>query len=100
MSVALPIEMVVHHHAFRRAEDAIVGGEEFAGQGLGPGVDESGGTVEAVALVGIKRAVGLQVIELPRPQTGHKQTPHMAPAAQFVIKQNDILGVAVCDLIV
>ena len=46
MAIALPVELVVDHDAFRRAEDAVVGRQENARQGLGVGIDQPGLAVE------------------------------------------------------
>ena len=50
MAVALPIERVVDDDALGRADDAVVGRQEPAGQAPGVRVDQPGLRVEAVAL--------------------------------------------------
>ena len=67
VAVAFPIERVVDHDALGRADDAVVGRQEAAGQRAGVGVDQPGLRVEALALAGIERAVGLEVVKLARP---------------------------------
>ena len=52
VAVALPVELVVDDHALGRADDAVVGRQEMAGQGLGVGVDQPGLGVEPVAASG------------------------------------------------
>ena len=50
VAVALPIERVVDHHALRRADDAVVGRQELAGQRPGVRIDQPSLRVEALAL--------------------------------------------------
>ena len=65
MPVALPVERVVDHHALRRPHNPVVTGKKMACQSAGVGVDEPGLSVKPLAVVGIKRAVGLKMVELP-----------------------------------
>ena len=49
VAVALPVELVVDHHALRRTDDAVVGRQEVAGQRLGVGIDQPRLRVEPLA---------------------------------------------------
>ncbi len=80
VAVALPIERVVHHDALGRPNDAVFRRQEVAGQRAGIRIDQPGRAVEALAVIGIERAIGLQVIELPRPDARHEHAPDVAPA--------------------
>src|SRR5688572_18345397 len=91
MSVALPIEMVVDDDALRWAYDAVGRGQEFAGERAGVGVDQAGVRVEAVALVGVERAVGLEVVKLIGFEAGDEYAPDIAPAVGISVEFNDSL---------
>ena len=90
MAVALPIELVVNHHALGRADDAPFGRQEIAGQGPGVGIDQPGLRVEAVAPLRFVRAVGLEMVKLARPHAGHENAPDVSPAVQVGVEINDI----------
>ena len=80
VAVAFPIERVVDDDALGRADDAVVGGQEAAGEGAGVRVDQPGLRIEAVALAGVERAVGLEVVKLTGFEAGNEHAPNIAPA--------------------
>ena len=94
MPIALPIELVVDHDALRRTDDAVVGRQKFARQGLGIRIDQPGLRIEAMPAFGIVRSVGLKVIELSRPHAGNEHAPDIAPAVQVGIELDDLPRIA------
>ena len=100
MAIALPIELVADHHAFRRTQDAAVGRQEIAGQGLAIGVDQAGLGVEAVSPQRFMGTVSLEVIKLPRGGSRDKHAPNMAPAVQIGIELDDVRRLGIVDAVV
>ena len=91
VTISLPVEGVVHHHALGRPQQAVGSQSELAAQGPGVGVDESGPAVEPLAAFRIERPLRLEVIELPWPHSRHEDAPDVAPAVLVGI-EDDHLG--------
>ena len=100
MAVALPIELVVHHHALGRPNDAVVRRQEFAGQSPRVGIDQPGGAIETLAAGWIERPVGLQMVECAGRESGDEDAPNVAPAVGFAVENDDFRGFAIGDLLV
>ena len=100
VAVALPVELVVDDDAFGRSQDAALWRKEIAGKRLAVGIDQPGLGVEAVAAHRLVRTIGLQVIELPGPRTGHEDAPDVPPAVQIGIVLDDIGRIGVVDVLV
>ncbi len=97
VAVALPIERVVDDDALRRADDAVVGRQEIAGQGAGVRIDQPRLAIEPLAVLGIERAVGLKVIELPGLEAGNEHAPDVAPAIGLAVEVDDFGRLAIVD---
>ena len=100
MAVALPIELVVNHHALGRTQDTALGRQEISSQGPAIGIDQSGLGVEAVSPRRFMGSVGLKVIKLPRTRSGDEHAPHMPPAVQIGIELDDVGRLGVVHLVV
>ena len=90
VAIALPIELVVDDHALGRPNDAVVGRQEIARQGLRVRIDQPGAAVETHPVVRVERSIGLKVIELTGPGAGHENAPDVAPAVQIGIEIDDV----------
>ncbi len=95
MPVALPIELVAYDHAFGRADQAVVGRQKIAGQGLGIRIDQPGLGIKAISFIGLMRTVGLIMIKLTRAHARNKDAPDIAPAIQIRIEIDALPGLAV-----
>ena len=72
--------------ALRRADDAVVGRQEPAGQCAGVRVDQPSLRIEALALAGVERAVGLEMVKLTGFEAGNEDAPDIAPAVGLGIE--------------
>ena len=100
VAVALPIELVVDHHALGRAEDATLGRQEVARQGLAIGIDQPGLGIEAVAALRFVWPVGLKMVKLARDCPGNEDAPDVAPAIQIGVELDDLRWLGFVDAVV
>ena len=100
VAIALPIELVVDHHAFGRTQDAALGRQEISRQGLAIRVDQAGLGVEAVSPQRFMGTVRLEVIKLPRAGSRNEHAPDMAPAVQIGIELDNVRRLGVVDAVV
>ena len=89
VAIALPVELIVDHHALRRPDNALGRRQELARQGLGIRVDQPGAAVESQSLVGIERAVGLEMVKLTGADARHEHAPDVAPAVLIGVEGDD-----------
>ena len=54
--------------------------QEVAGQRLGVGIDQPGLAVEPLPMLGIERAIGLEVVKLAGADARDEHAPDVAPA--------------------
>ena len=95
VAIPFPVEIVIDDDALGRADDAIGRRKEVAGQGLGIRIDQPGGAVEPLALLGVVRAVGLEVIELADADAGDEDAPNVAPAVGLAVEFDHFFRVEV-----
>ncbi len=67
-----------------------VGRQEPAGQRAGVRVDQPSLRVEALALAGIERAVGLEMVKLAGFEAGNEYAPDIAPAVVCRIEFDEL----------
>ncbi len=100
VAIALPIEVVVDHDALRRPGDAVVARQESAGQRPGVRVDQPRVGDEPLPVTRIERPVGLEMVQLPRHESGDEHAPNVAPAIAGGFEFDDAAGVEIVDTVV
>ena len=100
MSVTLPIEVLIDHHAFRGPDDTVVAGLKRTGQRLRIGIDQACSSIEELAGLRIVRSIHLQMVQLPVGHSRDEETPDVAPAIGLRVEGNNLFRFAVVDAIV
>ncbi len=100
MPISLPIEVVIDHDALRGAKDSVFARQKISGQGFCVRVDEPSAAVEPISPFGRKGAICLEVVELPSPDSGDKDTPDISPAVGIAIQFDNLGRFEITDPIV
>ena len=100
MPIALPIEIVVDDHALGRTDEAVGRRQKVPGERLRIRINQPRFAVEPESSLGIARSVGLKMIELAGADAGNKHAPDIAPAVGFDVELDDVIGLAVFDLVI
>ena len=75
-------------------------GRKWPAKRLGVRIDQPRPAVEALALLRVERAVGLEVIELAGADARDEHAPNIAPAVGLAVELDDFRRLAVVDLVV
>src|SRR5438309_8528828 len=100
VAVSFPIEKVIDDDTLRGPDDAVGRRQEIARQRLGVGIDQPGAAVEPLAALGIVRAIGLKMIELPRADARNKNAPDVPPAIGLGAELDDLFRLGVVGLLI
>ena len=100
VSVAGPIEIIIDHDTFRRADDPVCRRLKLARQCLGIRINQASIRIKPHSTSRIKGTTGLKMIKLARADAGYENTPDISPPIGLGIERDNFSRLQVCDAVV
>ena len=100
VTIAFPIEPIIHDNALGRSHNAIVARLKSTRECFGVGIDQTRLRLKAHALFWQVGARCLKVIQLPSSDAGNENAPDVTPTISVGIKVDNVGWLKIIDVVV